>query len=411
MIYKIVLLKNTIETMKKLLLSTFVMLLLLTSCSALKTVKLMKSGEIEQEEFNVKIPFEYRLGMIILKVNISGEEYDFILDTGAPNAISKELAKKLELSNIFEQKVIDSQSEESKLGFVLIKKLGLGGLNFLNTGAVVADLKQSKEVGCLRIDGFIGSNLMRKAIWKFDYQNQIITITNSIESLSIPKLTNKIPFLTMITGTPIIDFKLNDVTQKGVIVDLGSNGGISLSKKTYNALMKNNPSIPQTYSFGISGSGLYGLGKADSTYHVKAPSVSFGNVSLENTIVSFANEVASTVGNQFFKNYDLVLNWFTKEILLINKTEYNNSTLSTFGFSCSNQENQLIVSNIYKNMEEIKVGDQILQVGKINYNKLLPEQWCEIVENGLIKEKEEVKISILRDNKKLSFTLRKEKLL
>ncbi len=371
----------------------------------------MKSGEVEQEKFNVKIPFEYRLGLIILKVNISGEEYDFVLDTGAPNVISKKLAQKLGLSNIFEQKVGDSQDEESKLGFVLIKKLNLGGVDFLNTGAAIADLKQSKEVGCLRIDGFIGSNLMRKAIWKFDYQNQIITITNSIESLSIPKLTSKIPFFTELTGTPIIDFKLNNVTQKNVIVDLGSNGGISLSKKTYNALMKNNSSIPQTYSFGNSESGLYGLGKADSTYYIKAPSVSFGNVSLENTIVSFANKSASTIGTEFFKNYDLIINWFTKEILLINKTEYDNSTLSTFGFSYSNQENQLIVSMIYKNMKDLKVGDQILQVDEINYNKLLPAQWCEIVENGLIKEKEEIKISILRDNKELSFTLRKEKLL
>ena len=32
--------------------------------------------------------------MIILKVNISGEEYDFLIDAGAPNIISKELAKK-----------------------------------------------------------------------------------------------------------------------------------------------------------------------------------------------------------------------------------------------------------------------------------------------------------------------------
>ena len=132
------------------------MLLLLTSCSSLKTVKLMKSGEVEQEEFNVTIPFEYRLGLIVLKVTISGETYDFLLDTGAPNVISKELAQKLELSNIFEQQVVDSQNEEANLGFLLIKKLGIGGINFLNTGAVVADLKQSKELGCLQINGFVG---------------------------------------------------------------------------------------------------------------------------------------------------------------------------------------------------------------------------------------------------------------
>ena len=86
--------------------------------------------------------------MIILKVNISGEEYDFLIDAGDPNIISKELAKKLEVISMFEQKVVDGQNEESKLG--------MGGINFLNAGAAVADLKQSKELGCLQINGFVG---------------------------------------------------------------------------------------------------------------------------------------------------------------------------------------------------------------------------------------------------------------
>ena len=285
-----------LRTIKKILLSTLTTLLLLTGCSTIKTIKLMKSGEVEQEEFNVKIPFEYRLGLIILKVDIAGKEYDFVLDTGAPNVISKELSKKLDLSNITEQKVGDSQGEESNLGFTTIEKLSISDINFLNTGAVIADLNQSQEVGCLKIDGFIGSNLMRKAIWKFDYQNQIITITNSIESLNIPKSTNKIPFFTELTGTPIIDIQLNDITEKNVTVDLGSNGDISLSRKTFDALMKNNPSIPQTYSFGNSTSGLYGLGKADSTFYLKVPSISFGDISLDSTIVQFTSESASTIG-------------------------------------------------------------------------------------------------------------------
>ena len=32
----------------------------------------------------------------------------------------------------------------------------MGGINFLNAGAAVADLKQSKELGCLQINGFVG---------------------------------------------------------------------------------------------------------------------------------------------------------------------------------------------------------------------------------------------------------------
>ncbi|MFL3662079.1 MAG: retropepsin-like aspartic protease, partial [Polaribacter sp.] len=329
--------------MKKLLLSTFAMLLLLTSCSGLKTFKLMKSGEVEQEEFKVNIPFEYNLGMIILKVNISGEEYDFLLDTGAPNVISKELAQKYGLSNIFERKFGDSQGQTSDLGMIKLDEISIGGINFLNTGAAIADLKQSKELGCLKIDGLIGSNLMRKAVWKFDYENQIITISNSVASLKISESSEKIPFFTYITGTPIIDITLNDVKEKNVIVDLGSNGDISLSKKTFDKLVDTDPNISRTVSFGSSSSGLYGVGAKDSVHHALISNISFGDVALKNTVVKFSNEALGTIGINYFKNYDLIINWFDKEIIVTKKKEYDNSSLTSYGFSFNNKNDRLIV--------------------------------------------------------------------
>lgn len=398
--------------MGKMLVSALAALLLLTSCGATKTSKLMKRGEVEQEVFDVKIPFTYRLGLIILKVNIAGEEYDFLLDTGAPNVISKELAKKLKLNNKTEQFVGDSQGASSKLGFTAIEKLSIGGIHFLNTGAVIADLKLSKNIGCLKIDGFIGSNLMRKAIWKFDYQNQLITIANSTESLDMPKSTHKIPFKTKVTGTPVIDIQLNGVEEKNVAVDLGSTGYMELSKKTLDALMRKNPSIPITHSFGSLFSGLYGYAEPDSTFYLRLPAVAFGDVSLENTIVSFSKKSAATVGTKFFKNYDLIIDWFANEILLVSKTAYRNSTLSNFGFSCFNQDDRLIVSNIYKNGEDLKLGDQILEINEVRYDKLLTEQWCEIMGNGLIGENvQDVSVVLLRDGKELRYMLKKVSLL
>jgi C-terminal processing protease CtpA/Prc len=96
---------------------------------------------------------------------------------------------------------------------------------------------------------------------------------------------------------------------------------------------------------------------------------------------------------------------------LINQTKYNNSTLSSFGFSFSNQESKLTVSEIYENMEDLKVGDQILSMDGTNYKELIPEQWCEIVENGLLKDKEEISITILRNNKEFTFSLKEMKLI
>lgn len=397
--------------MKKLLLSILTVTFLFSSCSTIKVVSLMKNGKVEQEEFSVQVPFEYRLGLIILKVNIAGEEYDFMLDTGAPNVVSKELADKLGLKHITEQKVGDSQGQKSDLVFSKFEELSIGGIDFYNTGVVIADLKFSNTIACLEVDGFIGSNLMRKAIWKFDYKNQIITMTSSMDSLTIPERPNIISFTPHLTGVPKVELKLNDVIQKNITVDLGSNGHFSLAKNTYDSIIKKNPTLPKTTNFGSSRTGLYGEGEADSSFYLKVPAITFGDISLDSTVVKFSPVSASTIGTKFFKNYDVIFNWFTEEIMLINHTEYDNSNFESFGFSCINNEHQLRVSEVNVKMKALKIGDQVLSIDEVNYRELNPEQWCEIVGNGLLKDKVEINITILRDNQEISFVLKELKLI
>ncbi|MFM2000210.1 MAG: hypothetical protein RL204_2157, partial [Bacteroidota bacterium] len=76
--------------MKKFLFLSILLVSVLTSCKVIRTVSLMKRGTVQQKEFTTTVPFEIRRGLIILKVGIAGEVYDFILDTGAPNVVSTE---------------------------------------------------------------------------------------------------------------------------------------------------------------------------------------------------------------------------------------------------------------------------------------------------------------------------------
>jgi C-terminal processing protease CtpA/Prc len=62
-------------------------------------------------------------------------------------------------------------------------------------------------------------------------------------------------------------------------------------------------------------------------------------------------------------------------------------------------------------MDDLKLGDQIIKMDEVRYDKLSPEQWCEMIENSPIKKKNEVRITIIRDNKELNFTLKKIKLI
>lgn len=97
-----------IKIIKKLTLSILISLLCLTACNTVKTIAILKKGKVAQKKFEVKIPFEYRLGLIVLKVSIAGNKYDFILDTGASNLVSKTLAEKLELDVISDGQINDS---------------------------------------------------------------------------------------------------------------------------------------------------------------------------------------------------------------------------------------------------------------------------------------------------------------
>ena len=193
------------------LISAILFILLTTGCSSTKVYQLMGGGEIVESEYKVVVPFEMRLGLIIVKVKIQGEEYDFLFDTGAPNVVSLELGEKLGLKAAGKSNTTGSQGERHKVEYAIIDTLTIGGLNYLNTTAAIMDLKKSVTIDCMELDGILGANVMRNSVWQIDYQKQEMTITNSTESLNFTTHLDTIPFTTKRTGTPMIDVTIGDV--------------------------------------------------------------------------------------------------------------------------------------------------------------------------------------------------------
>lgn len=376
----------------------------MVSCNLLKTLKLMKSGETKQKHFKTDIPFEMRMGLIILKVRVNGVDAEYLLDTGAPNVISKELAQKLKLRTNASQKTGDSQGKESELGFARINNINIGGVDFLETGTAIADLKQSSEVACLNVDGFIGSNLMRKAIWKFDYSKKIITICSSRDSLYVTPGFKKIKFSPAVTGTPIIDVVYNGVIDKNVEVDLGSNGDFISNNITFESLKKTGKLNRTTYSYGQESSGLYGKAATDTTFYAMISSIKTGEVELNNQVVSFGKGRVKTIGTGYFKNYDVIFDWWKNEILLLEKTTYNNNK-KNFSFSLLFRNNKLYVGSMDEsNLPKGPIlGDQVLSINGRNYKACSLEEWCDILYNNPLKTVEEINLTVLRDGKEYNF--------
>jgi len=384
-------------------------ILLLSSCKSLKMVKLMTKGEIEQQQFISEIPFEYGMGLIIIKVTIEGKEYDFLYDTGAPNVISTELAQELNIKPYVTNKTSDSQGNKEELEYLLLPSVRIGCVDFLNTGAAVADLKRSSVIACLNIDGIIGANLMRKAIWQIDYENQVMRISNTMDSLNVEN-GEHIKFDQKITGTPVAEINVNGTIVKNVTIDSGSNGGFSFSEATYRTAKDS--ASPVVLGIGTTTSGLYGVGEVDTNYYTTMPIVSIGEIQLKNQLVGFNKGHSLTLGNEFFENYLVTYNWFDKDMILSNKKEHDNSTFDSFGFSYFFNEDKLLVSMLIEGSEAdqkgIKRSDQIIAINGVDYSEMTQDKWCEILHTPELRKGKEINVTLLMNGEELKFQFEKK---
>ncbi len=391
-------------------------MLLLISCSVNKKItKLIEGGDVQQKTFKVDIPFEYRFGLVVIKVELNNETYDFVIDSGAPNVLSKELAETLGLKGLVTiNNMPDAQRTNQPMDITKLEGLTIGGIKFKGTGAVIGDFNQSVEVGCLDIDGILGANLMRLAVWKIDYRNQIITISNTKENLVLEAGTKRIPFYTDLANTPYCTIKINGIEEKNVMIDLGASMGFNLSSKTYDKIQSEVSEHKKVTQIGYGGHGFHGYGKIDSIYYLQANELSAGQIRLNKQVIRFSQNSTPLIGTAFFKNYDLVMNWDDKELLLSPHTVYDNQKFTHKGIDFNYKDGALRIAALFKESAAeksgIQLGDKIIQIDGKDYSNTTIADYCELIKqvykDNSIKNVKNVVIN--RKGERLSFDIKND---
>lgn len=355
-------------------------ILLSTGC-ALKHSRLMQGGLIENEAYTQAISYEERMGLIILNVSIKGKERRFLLDTGAPNVLTKELAEELNLPVLFRRTVGDSQQRRGKLDYVQVEEIRIGELVFKEMLALVVDINASPVLRCLEVDGIIGANLMRKSAWQIDYENQEILIAAHRDSLPYLDESIVIPFKTSGQGTPRIELQVDEVASIFPIIDSGSNSNMDVPVEWFTKNYKSKAG--QYYSaYGAASAGIYGH-RLDSTYLAVLKGIRADSVLLEDQVVEFEENGGFAVGNKWLDQYVVSFDWVDNQLFLYPVDPNKLSDTKDFGFKPIYEDNQLKVGFVIHNSPAdkagMKVGDRIFFMNGIDCLSLNNDGFCTLI--------------------------------
>jgi hypothetical protein len=366
----------------------FLFTLLLDSCKIIKTIKILKKGTITQKNFKEQISFETRAGLIVVKVNIDGKDYNFIFDSGATNCVTKELAAALKLKPVVNQTAEDAEGKKGGIQFAMIKELKMGNISFCNTGAAIIDLLAVPELACLKVDGLIGANQMRKCFWQIDYLKQQLTFASNLDSLKVPASASSFSFKPLLTGTPLVEVELEGVKCDGNIFDTGSSGAVTLSAGSFKKVMKKNPAFKHIRGVGSSSSGLYGAG-FDTTY-MASTTLKAGTFTAANKVVEFKRDKGN-LGSDFFKDYIVTIDWKQNKIWFVPQAT-ESSPWETFGFVALKKQNKLVLTFLFENSPAsdagLNLGDEIVSINEKDFSNLSNEDYCSMIVNQAPWKKE-----------------------
>jgi hypothetical protein len=294
------------------------------------------------------IPYIYSsTGHILLNVKINGskDEYPFMLDSGASNFIFNKFQNENELKK---NGYAIGRNSSGKIFFSKIKKidsLQINNLSFINLNAKEVEL----NFDCSEdIYGIIGIGIMRHLIWKIDFKNQIIIVSNKLDNFKFKENKIEIPLSENKFSHHIstsIKFRSQNRTTK-VLVDLGNNGTLSLRE---NEVLKDSINFISKKIYGIGSSGLKDDSKRKSNEKIYLlDSIIFGNTNYSvKNLTAITNPTGlNLLGLGFLKNYITTISWSDKLIILEPYDNTLNFVKKSFGFSTKyNKETSKIIIN------------------------------------------------------------------
>lgn len=158
--------------------------------------------------------------------------------------------------------------------------------------------------------GIIGLNIINKVNWKFDFDNNLITISSSPFEQGNGKEVRYANYLSYNTMRVNMDLSNGKRINTALLIDFGAAGNsIYLSAEHLTKFKAMKAELTQ----GVQGIGISGIGNLQKTYKMVEPiACTFGlsgrNMAVKSQISIGSNNRQSVIGNHFFRQFNFIRN-------------------------------------------------------------------------------------------------------
>ncbi|WP_447637297.1 retropepsin-like aspartic protease [Flavobacterium microcysteis] len=352
--------------------------LLCLNLSTAQTIKTFNKGKVVQKNYNVSVPYEDINGLVIIQTVIKGKTYNFIVDTGAMSVVSQQLFDELGLQSDTGLDVGDSSNLRQNMKRTMLPPVQVGDITFTDVPAVVAD--NPFFFDCLRIDGFIGSNMMRNSVVKFSYKDKTVSFTDKLKNFSTDKKKSAHLFKDKTQSNPYlkINIKNNDINANETIMfDSGMVGLYDLSLAVYeNALSQKLDLFSVLYQAkGAFSLGIHGIESQKEHFMLSMPELNFAGVTFKNITATTTSDTRSRIGSKILSYGDVIVDYPGRQLYYnpyqdgaIDLTEKNWPVQSVI------KDDKFVVGIVWDAAlnDRINEGDEILKFGEFDFSDMPP---------------------------------------
>ncbi|RYF17006.1 MAG: hypothetical protein EOO42_16120 [Flavobacteriales bacterium] len=353
-----------------------VLFALYVSNSFSQEIATLNHGGTNQRNYYTEVQYEKVEELIVVKVSIAGKPYRFLLDTGAPNIITKKLYDELnppsgKSNSIKKLAIWDASEKVDSLRLFALSGVTIGDIVFNDIPTLMAN--DQFLFDCLKIDGMIGSNMLRNSVLRISPKNQTVTITDQPERLNLAGKNFTEIYLNPQQSSPfvMVNLKGNGEVTLPVLFDTGAMEFISLALSDYKKLEAYNLFSVLAKTKGSSGIAAHGA-ESDTTKHrIGIPITTVGGTIFKNLIAQTAADGDSRLGSYILKYGVATLDYMNKKFYFDPFQNEYDLMERVFPVSFTLKNDKAVVGVIWDEelRGKIQLGDEVLSIDSIDLKK------------------------------------------